>query len=101
MFLLPLFEGNEISKFPPEFRIGQRDRAVDCDWVSDTVGEKMRNCAECEGVLVRILSVAKHDLNEVSAADVMKKVGEETASEWVITQVLYDRATIGIAPCFA
>ena len=96
MFLLSFLIGNVIAEFPPEFGISQGNRAVDRDRMSNTIGKEMRHCPESKGILIFILGITQHSLDEVTAARVVKKIGEEMASERVITQILDYGAAVGV-----
>src|SRR5678815_2572001 len=60
------------------------------------VGHVMCQGAESERILVDIVRVAKHCLNEVCASNVVRQVCEQMRTHRVITHVLHDASAIGI-----
>lgn len=76
------------------------DREVDGAAVTDGVADVMGERADGEGKLVGGAGVADERKDEVTGADVVGKVGEETIAEGVIAEVLDSAATVGIAMRF-
>ena len=73
----------------------ERDRLVDRRVAID-VRDIVRERAQRKGIFVGILAFSHQLQNKVPGADVMGQVAEVLVAEWVITQILNDRAAIGI-----
>ena len=86
---------NGVAIFRAQLRIMERDRLVDRRVAID-VRDIVRERAQRKGIFVGILAFSHQLQNKVPGADVMGQVAEVLVAEWVITQILNDRAAIGI-----
>ena len=89
--------GDDVAELGAKFWKHQRDRAVHRLGMADVVGGVVRERAEREGVLVDVVRLAQHRLDEIAGAHVVQQVAEEVAAERVVAEVLNHRAAVGVA----
>src|SRR5205823_10038753 len=85
---------NFVAEFPSKFRIQQRYRAIDAEWMACIVGCIVRERPERKGVLVCVLRVAQQCGNKSSAPDVVREISEKVRSKRVVAHVLNDAAAV-------
>src|SRR5208283_5641683 len=84
-FVLCIPDGR--AKFRTQLRIFDRDRPVDCG-VAVNVRDIMRQGAQSECKLIRVLALGQQLPNEVSAANVMHQVAEFDTAKWIVAEIL-------------
>jgi hypothetical protein len=82
---------DRLAKLRSQLWILDGYRFVDGGMAGD-IGRIVRQRAQCEGVLVHILTLDQQLVNEVPAANVMHQVAEFGATEWVVAKILDDGA---------
>src|SRR5437870_2146065 len=87
---------NAVAVFLPEAWIQNRNGAVGAKPMTVVVRRVVRERTEGESILVDILSVSPQSLDEIAAADVMRKVAEKGAAVRVVAHVLNDGAAVGV-----
>src|SRR5208283_6157828 len=85
----------DVPKFRTQLRIFDRDRAVDCG-VAVNIRDIMRQGAQGERILIRVLALRQQLTNEISAANIMHQVAEFNATKWIVAEVLYDGAAVSV-----
>src|SRR6185369_1993641 len=83
--------------FGAQLWIKHGDRAVHRHCVPVVIGNVVRERTQSERVFIEILRFSEQRFDEVAASYVVHEVGEELASERVITHVLNNRAAIGVS----
>ena len=77
-----------IAVFLFKLRKLQGDNAVD-SWMSAVIGGVMGERTQCKSVLIQVGSVVQQGFHKVAAADVMDKIAEVLATEWIVAHVLH------------
>ena len=94
-----VLESNAVAKFLSEPGIQNRNGTVGAEAVTVVVRGVMRERADGESVFVDVLGVPQQRLDEIAAADVMRKIAEKGAAIRVIPHILNDRTAISVGLC--
>jgi hypothetical protein len=90
---------NRLAIFRTQLRILDGHRLIHRR-VPVNVGGVVSERSESEGIFVGIRALPHQFANEISAAYVMREVAEFLAAEWVVTQILDDRAAVSVGVRF-
>lgn len=94
--VLTLFIGDDRTVFFREFGKFYRDGLVDGLGVADGVADVVGEGADGEGELVGVMRIADEAENEISGADIVGEIAEESIAEGIIAQVLNGTAAVGV-----
>ena len=95
-----LFVGYPVSVLLFQLRVQDGDGAVYPDRMTLVIGGIVGERPEREGIFIDVLRIAQESQDEVSAANVMSQVADESTAVWVIAHVLDNGAPIGIGVGF-
>ena len=67
--------------------------------VAERIADVVRERADSEGQLVRVVRIAEEIDDKVSGANVVGQIRKRLIAEWVVSDVLNDATTVGIGTC--